>query len=252
MVSDLDEDRLSEFLEWFLDGRQPSTVWSARKHLMALAAYAQKKGLLHEVPDIAKIRRESRAPQAYGIDDIVRLMAAARGVEGEISGVPAPSFWSAFFLAAYYTGARWSPLWALEWADYQPPFLLFRAEHSKTRKDQLLKVSPQCIDALEAIRKPERKIIFDHPHKCRARYNHVRMIFIAAGLPHGRRDLLQRIRRTTLTLMHRAGGDATFQAGHADSLTTRRYYLDSTDSLYAADVLPPINLPTTDRQARLF
>ncbi len=238
-VADLNEDRISGFLSWFSDGRKLATVWSARKNLMALAAYAQRKGLLVEVPDVRPIQRDSgEVPTAYTVGDITQLISAAQNVKGRIGGIPAGSFWPAFFLTAFDTGARWSPLWALEWKDYRPPYILFRAEHSKSRKDQSLKISGQCIEAIEAIHKPERRIIFDHPFSCRARYNHVRKIFIAAGLPHGRRDLLQRIRRTTATLMHRRGADATAQLGHSSDAITRRHYLDASNDVQAADVLP--------------
>jgi len=253
-VSDLDEDRLSEFLAWFADGRQAATVWGARKNLMALATYAHKKGMLLEVPDIPFIRPPNRIPQAYSVAEITKLLAAGRDVPGEISGVPSRFFFCALFLCAYDTGGRATALMALEWTDYAPavPSLLFRAETQKQRADQLLRISPEAADALETIRQPARTRIFGGLCCRRSLYYRLHSIFQSAGLPDGRRDLLQRIRRTTATLMHNRGADATRQCGHSSDAITRRYYLDSSDSLQAVDVLPRPVLPIPDSQRRLF
>ncbi len=252
MVTDLDEDRISEFLLWFSEGRKSYTVWSVRKHLMALANYAHKKGLICEVPDVAPVRRECRAPRGYHAEDIMQLLAAARDVAGKISGVEAGPFWFAFFLVAYNTGERWSALWGLEWADFQPPFLLFQAKHSKTRKERLRKITEQCTKALQAIRLPERQLIFDHPFKQRARYNHVRKIFKAAGLPHGRHDLLQRVRQASGSLVEAAGGDGARHLGNSRQVFEQHYRAEAICPQSQVHLLPPIELPETDQQKRLF
>jgi integrase len=238
LLADLTEKPIGDFLMSFSRGRQPGTVWSARKNLLSLAAYAHRKGLLAEVPDVAPVKRLHRAPQAYTVADIERLLAAARQATGDVAGVPAGLFWSALFLVAYDTGARSTPLWRLEWTDWRPPCLLFRAENAKTRQEQLIRVSPQTAAAIEAIRKPERKLIFACPWERRQRYNRLRWIFQAAGLPSGRRDLIQKIRRTTATVMFENGGDPTRQLGHASDSMTRAHYLDPSHAQQACDVLP--------------
>ena len=253
-VSDLDEDRISDFLTSFAAGHARSTLWGARNELMSLASFAQRKGLLSEVPDVPAIRPIRRVPQAYNVADIARLLAAARGTTGKVGSVPASLFWPAFFLVLYDTAARASATWALTWKDWTTgtDALLFRGETQKQRTDQLLRVSRQTAAALEAIRFPPRDLIFFWPGCRRVKYLRIKAIFRDAGLPCGRRDLLQRIRRTTLTLAHRLGVDATAQAGHSSDAITRQSYLDPSGQLQAADVLPRPILPTADPQRLLF
>lgn len=252
LIIDLDEDRISEFLAARLRSHAAITVDRERSKLLALANYAHRRGTLAEVPDVMRVRVLRRSPTSYNLRDIGRLLSVSRGVEGEISGVPAGRFWTALILTVYDTGCRSGAAWALRWADWQPPTLLFRAETQKQRADQLLRVSQQTADAIEAIRQPARDLIFTWDRCPMLRYRRVAEIFKAAGLPHGRHDCLQRVRRTTATLMHRAGGDATAQLGHSSSAVTRRHYLDTAGQLQAADLLPRPVVPMPDRQSRLF
>jgi integrase len=251
-LPDLDEDRISEFLAWFSAGHRPATVAGTRSKLLALAGYAQRRGLLSEMPDVSPIRQLKRAPQAYTVEHIARLLAAARGTTGSIAGIPASLFFYCLFVLAYDTGARSGAIWALAWTDYDPPLIIFRAEHAKNKADQILRVSAETVRALAEIRFPERTTIFPWPFSVPYRYRRLKAIFAAAGLPNGRRDLMQRIRRTTLTLMHNAGGDATLQAGHSDPRITLQHYIDPSGRPQAADILPRPVLPMADRQRRLF
>ena len=243
MVSDLDSDRIAEFLSWFMDGRSANTVWGARKQLMALANYAQRRGLLYEVPEVARVRCMRRTPEAYTYEDMVRLVEAARGSAGLIAGISASLFYPCLFRMAYDTGARASAIFALRWMDYWPPQVVFRAETQKNKADHIVKLSAETQAAVQAIRAPPRDMIFPWPHCHRLKYIRIKSIFKAAGLPHGRRDLLQRIRRTTATLMHNNGGDATWQLSHSSDAITRRHYIDPRGQVQAADLLPQPPLP---------
>ena len=253
LLSDLNEEILSAFLLWFCEGRSLITVQKERSRLLALAGYAQKKGLLSAVPDVMTIRAYSRVPEAYSKEQIARLVAAAREMSGEICGIPASLFFVALFLVAYDTAARSGAIWSLAWTDYRPdlPGLLFRAEVQKQKADQLLKISEQTREAILRIRRPIFPRIFMWPLSESMRYYWVRKILKLAGLPHGRRDQLQRIRRTSLTMFHNLGGDATRQAGHSTDAVTRKHYLDPSQQVHAADVLPRPIFPD-DRQLRLF
>jgi integrase len=237
-ITDLDEDRLTEFLSTLTGHLSACSVNSARKHLLALANFANRKGFLAEAPDVAKVRLPKRIPVAYTAEQIGQLLSACRDIKGLINGVPGTLFWSAAFLVLYDTGIRAGPLWLLTWGDWQPPSLLVRAETQKHKADQLLRVREQTAEAIEAIRQPPRDRIFDWPYSDRIKYVRIKRIFKSAGLPHGRRDLCQRIRRTTATLMHDAGADATTQLGHSSDRITREHYLDQSHTVQAADVLP--------------
>jgi integrase len=248
-LEDLTEDQIAGFLNWYSHGRSTMTVLGARKRIHAVCCYAHRKGHIKEVPDMVPIRQISRAPTSYSPKEIAKLLAASSGVEGKLSGVPAALFWHTFFLILYDTGARFSATWKLEWTDWVPPFLTFRAENQKQKEDQTLKVSRETMLGLESMRRWTRVRIFHWVLCRRTIHYHIKKIFAVAGLPTGPRDGCQRIRRTTATLMHNAGGDATRQLGHSSDAITRRYYLDPSDNLQAADLLPR---PTSDQQRFLF
>ncbi len=251
MVSDLDETTMTALIKHHSQGRAAHTVVTLRNKLMALANYAHKKGLLAEVPDVPRIRVPQRLPVAFTVNEISRLVEAARQVSGERCLIPAGKFWSALFLVAYDTGARAGAIWSLEWTDYRPDTLalLFRAEKQKQRCDQLLRVSQQTADALGAIQGIySQRMIFPWDRaECQKSY-HIKTILATAGLPHGRHDQLQRIRKTTASIMHALGADATAQLGHSTDTVTRKYYLDTVNAQQACDVLPRPG--TTETKAR--
>jgi len=243
-LADLTEEQLQAFIASLLMRKSPVTAWTERKGLLALANYAHRRGLIRCSPEVEQVKIGRRVPTAYSVVEMGRLMAGAQTMPGDVGvgvrRIPAAHYWPALFICAYDTGARAGALLALEWADFDPstPSLLFRAEHAKTRVDQLLRISGEAAAALETIREPPRPRIFGGIYAKRAFYSRLRRVFVAAGLPSGRRDLLQRIRRTTATLMHRYGADATAQLGHSSDSMTRDHYLDPTAELQAVDVLP--------------
>jgi site-specific recombinase XerD len=100
--TDLEEDRIAEFLYWFSDGRQPWTVTTARKHLLALANYAHRKGIIAEAPDVARVKLYERLPEAYTIEEISHIVDAAGHMQGIFSGVPG----CVFFPALFFDGIR--------------------------------------------------------------------------------------------------------------------------------------------------
>ena len=240
MVSDLTEDVFASYVAERLPGRSPATVDGEQAKLLALANYAAKKGYLPEVPDVAPIKVYKRIPIACTVDEIGRWLTAAGKVKGDINGIPARLYWTCLFMVLYDTGARQGAARSLRWEDYQPdiPALLLRAETQKQKTDQLLKIANDTAAVLETIRKPERELIFPWPFHGAYFYAHVKRILNAAGLPNGRREQCQKIRRTTLSLMHARGGDATMQAGHSSSDVTRKSYLDTTGAKHAAEIIP--------------
>lgn len=253
-LTDLDEDRIADFLVAFGSNHAPYTVKGARSCLMALAVYAHRRGLIAEVPDVARIPVWQTTPDSYTIEDIAKLLAGGREERGEICGIPASRFFPAVFLVVYDTGSRISPVWRLTWRDWDAPQsgLWFRPYSRKERRERLVRVSRQTAEAIEDIREPKRELIFPWPINPRTQYKRIKRIFWRAGLPWGRKDLFHRIRRTTATLAKRYGADPTLQLGHSSDAVTRAHYLDPTGELQAADVLPRIPILRDDPQRRLF
>lgn len=255
LLSDLTEDTIARFIATFAVGHSAATISIQRNNLAALASYAYRRGLLAAAPEIPPIRMPRKVPSTFTLDEIARAVEATGAVSGESCGVPLSLLFKGLFLVAYDTGARARSraMWLLEWRDIRPsiPALLFRAENQKQRNDQLLRVSWQTAYALEDIRQPERQFVFPWDRAECQKYAWIKKIMAIAGLPNGRHDLLQKFRRTTATMMYRAGGNATTQLGHASEAVTRRYYLDTSADLQAADILPRPTIADS-RQALLF
>lgn len=122
--------------------------------------------------------------------------------------------------------------------DLESRTALVRAETQKQRADQLFRLHPDCSEAIERIWVPERKLLFPWDHSLSTFYRHFKAILVQAGLPHSRRDLFQRIRRTTYSYCKLGGIDAGSQLGHHSDMS--RFYEDPliTGQRQACDVLP--------------
>jgi len=154
---------------------------------------------------------------------MTRLLEAAGGREGVISGVPASRWWRAALLAGYDTGERVSGLLGLEWRDISESGVLFRAETRKgSTRDIYRPISAECYRAIEAIR-GARKLVFAWDRCYTNLWRHLGKICEAAGLPNDRSSKFHRIRKTTASYAAAAGLDAQRLLDHASPVTTRRY-----------------------------
>jgi integrase len=116
----------------------------------------------------------------------------------------------------------------------------------KTQQPNICQLRPATVEALEAvaIRSDERLIPW--PIRKHGFYEWWRLLLIEAGLPPGRRNGLQRVRRTAATLLERAKpGSATAFLGHRTGDLARKHYLDP---LLSAEVAMPPELPEPPRR----
>lgn len=226
IVQDLDADTLATFLSAYHDaGHAPRSVNALRDRLMALARYATDKRLLPEVPDVLPWPEPRRLPKAYTLDQVSRLLSACRVARGEVCGLPAGCYWSAVTLVFYYTGIRASACWALEQTDLEGPLLTVRPETHKPRMELRFVLPDDCLQSLWSIWEPRRKLIFPWEKTPGERYPAWRRILAEAGLPMGCRDLFQRLRRTSGTLIEAAGGDGSKHLANSRAVF-ERHYLD--------------------------
>lgn len=243
-VADLTEETVVGFLSHVAAIDSPATVATKRAHLLALWQWAAKRHLTAEWPDLPVVKLPQRIPTAWTLEQLRSLLVACRDASGVISGIPAGLFWRALILVLFDTGLRAAAAWSLRRAevDLDARTIYVRAETQKQRADQLLRFSPQTAAALMEIWEPPRLLLFPWDRSPRMRYIEYERLLQRAGLPHGRRDKFQRIRRTTATLGlqygRAAGFDPSRQLGHSSPEITRRHYLAPTIEVQAADVLP--------------
>jgi len=158
LITDLDEDVISQHLCEFAEGRSPATVEKQRSQLMAMATLGHKKGFLAEAPEVPAIRQPRRSPDALTSENMRRLAVAVRDVPGEISGIPAAMYWQAWLLIAYNTGERTGALFGIRLIDLRldVPAIRFRWERNKARKESVKRIREETRAAIVRMMEPQR------------------------------------------------------------------------------------------------
>lgn len=196
---------------------------TVRGELAKLSAYGAWLGCDVRV---AKPPPVTRAPVAWTIDEVRRLMAEAERTKRSIYGLPGRVYWPALLSTAWDTAERIGALWAVSWPDLAPPWLTIRAETRKGRQADLrCRLRRYTVRRLAALRECGRPRPFGLGDRSTLWKSYGRLL-ADAGLPNDRRSKFHKIRRSAASHLEAAGGDATVLLGHADPQTTRRHYLD--------------------------
>jgi integrase len=225
------------------EGHSRATCNQTRTYLLEIMRFAmrpgQRKLRKHEI-DVQKYKEIRNDPRAWTTGQVTAILAAAREVAGIIPGLDrdgtalaplaARLFWTALLLVIYDSGLRITATMRLVWddVDFLARALWVRAETQKQRAAQYLDLSEETFAALDAIRTPDRDLVFPWPWDRNVANwptldKHYRRILQAAGLPIGRGDLFHRIRRTNASYIKAAGGNPTERLGHSSEAITRRY-----------------------------
>lgn len=246
---DLTETNVLPFIEALASSkRQPSaaTVRGVQKKLASLWEFAFRRGKVTTAPDMRPWKEPKRLPTCWTLEELGRLLAAARATPGWIAGVPAGLWWEAILLLCYETGARIGAVLQISLVDIdvRRRLLAIPAENQKQFAEQRFFLTEQATAAVKAsiAACPQRNALFPWA-KCEATlYHHFRHILERAGLPTGRRDKFHKLRRTSATQIARVAGKAAASEhlGHS-SLRVTAAYIDGTqidDGLHLCDRLP--------------
>lgn len=266
-VADLDDLVVSRFLEDRVKKVSPLTAERERVQLCALSRLLAERRVIEFPLTVRQGRLPERAPEAWSIEEVGRLMAAAadpatyRGRPGRPRCFPLPALakpaaapenavalarmFSALLPVLWETGER---IWAVMEArpeDYRRPHLLIRAEARKgSKRDRVYTLSAATCDRLEALMVPGADRVFPWASSKTTLWNQLRKIMKAAGLRAGKKRLgFHQIRRSACTHYAAAGGDPQWFLDHESLRTTKRWYLDPrlTDRhAPPCDVLPKI------------
>jgi len=241
LLADLSPLLLAGWLRYLKDsGRAPRTVNSRRSSVLTIWKDAAKAGLAmrFDPDDVPRCKIPKRCPTAWAMDELKSVL---------------PHFhrpWmKTFTLLLFETGARFSAATLLTWQDWSlvRREVVLPAETSKTSLEQRLRVSESLAMSIERLRPlhhDPNAAIFPCPKDRRSMWRELKNALIAANLPHTRRDLFQKIRRTNAT--HTAANSsvdvAQRQLGHSSSRMTIDNYIDPRfmPSIHAIDVLPPL------------
>ena len=248
---------LDQFSDWLLEGFliwlddsgrfSPHTINNSyRSPLLALWNFAYKRKLIDERPgDVPKLHTPKRQPQSWSQEELASLLRAAAETTGLMSGIPAGRWWSALLMTLYDTGLRISALLAAECRqlDLSTGWLMIPAEVQKQNADQSFLLHPDTLRAIARTRPETRDCLFPHPwtthHPLTSRFKE---ILSRAGLPHGRKDVFHKLRRTHATYLAAATDLKHVQAslGHSSPAVTLAY-IDPTKAPHvvrATDILP--------------
>ena len=220
------------------------------EYLSALHAFCNRLRRWGRIPanpldGIEKAKQAGRQEErrALSDDEMKRLLAVA--------GKYAP-----LYLAGVHTGLRAGELKALEWGDVHldspRPFLSVRASTTKNKKDAIIWLVPELVEALRSI-KPEgvaesRRVFYRFDVRNRRFREHL----AAAGIPErdeqGRVVCLHCLRHTMCTNLHRSGvtmREAQELMRHSDVRLTSKVYTDAT-ALPLAEAMDKLPTFTAD------
>ena len=240
-LSDLTDAKLTGFMAWHIDrGNSPYTANLNASRLVAQWRLACRLGLRKTWPEFSKLPEPRREAMAWSRQQLALLFAALLRQKGRIAGIPAADWWLALHWLLWVTGERIGALLALEWCAYEADgWLYVPAEARKGQTaDRVFRLSVAACAAVEAIKQPPRRLILPWDRDRSVLWWRYKKILRAASLPHDRKSMFHRMRKSTASYYEAAGGDATELLGHSERKVTMAY-LDARIIVktHAADVL---------------
>jgi integrase len=213
-LGDLTDDNAIAFIHWSLsDGYNEHTANQRVKQIRALWNWLAKRRLVEQFPTIEKMPEPRALPTAWTVDELRKLLKGCERMPGTIADIPSPLWWQALHYVFWNTGERTGALLALTWQmlDAKTGQLAVPAEFRKGgKKPMLYRLKPQTMQLLDAIRQPERELIFPFPLNKGSFYGRYKLLLKLAGLPYAKyKSALQKMRRSFATHLEAAGGNAT-------------------------------------------
>lgn len=261
-LADLDDLQVSKFLRWRAAtphrGKvcSPASVRKDMAHICSLWNAAARKKLVEQFPDLPRniVRVPHKPPQAYTVEEISRMVVAARCRIGYIGPVPAAWLFPTLLMSAYYTGERIGSHLEVRWemVDADRRTITFLSEHRKALGRTITRhITPQLVEWLEKGRRAPTDLVWPwNEHRLKDTiFPRLRSICRAAGVtPRG----FHGIRKAAGSYVKAAGGDATEFLTHADGRTTRDHYLDTkiVGQQSALEYLPPLDLSDVPRKPK--
>jgi integrase len=228
----LSDDLIEDFVAWLASrGYPPATRKRICGEILAVWRFAWRKKFVETQPrDIDRIRLPKTVPDAWSVAQVGKLLSVAAETEGHVSGFRASIYWPALLLLIYDTGFRIRAVMKLKTSDLDLEAGWVKA-HWDTQKQKADQVLPLFKDTVELLRQmaaeqPGREMVFPFPFKTSACLtDRLRLLLQRAGLPHGKRDLFHKLRRTNGTYVADVAGEeaAMRQLGHSHVNVTRSY-----------------------------
>lgn len=252
---DLTEDLLSKFLLDLEGKAAPRSLHGHRMTLLVLWAGAESDGYCDRAPERKKVRKikvPRKNPQAWTLDEMARLIEAARRLKGVIRNlrVPRALFFETMIRVTYETGLRRHDVFNLAISTVRDDGT-FSVTMAKTGFTQTCKLTPETLGMLREVSRLNQSDA-EHPLLVRGNtsgtyYSCWRTIRAYAGVKGT--GALQQLRRTAATHLERERpGGATGFLGHVSPDMAIKHYIDRS---IAFVVQQPPALPTPVDMERL-
>lgn len=223
-----DELLLARFVDHRATTRSPYSAEKERGQLMAMARLANERRMIAALPACQPCVLPDRTASAWSEDELHRLFAAAASMPGKVGNVQASEFWPAIIQCSFETTERIGALLEVRPENYGRPFLHVPGEIRKGgRRARVYELSDELCDRIERLAKANGDRVFRWNHPRTYLWDRLKVVLKKAGMG-GKRMAFQQVRRSAISHMAKAAGEAASLAfaGHAQSATTRKWYLD--------------------------
>lgn len=238
-LEDLTEDLLLDWMAAIKSaGRVARTVNNHRQVALTLWEFGFDEELTARAPNRRKVRKlkePKRIPQAWTLDEMGRILHACR-TRGRVVRTHRRKgrilwdwrHWLALILTLYDSCHRISAILEVERSQFDPRAgtLRVRAEQVKQNADIVHTLSPETVQALEALPDDPSGKLLAWPIARPEIWRSYKKILTAAGLSATRRDAFHKVRRTSYSFVFREQGlvGASRHAGHSTDMSAA--YLD--------------------------
>ena len=157
-LADLTDVNVSKFLAWRLDtpvrGKQVrrTTVKKDRTHLCSMSSLAFRKSMISEDLILPPFRAAGRAPVAYTIEEISKIVNESRITPGAIADLPAAWWLESVFRFLFETACRIGETLTIDWRDFdfENNTVTIRSETRKGKtRDLVRQISPELSDLIK-------------------------------------------------------------------------------------------------------
>lgn len=259
-IDDLDDLVVARFLRWRAVTPQcsrgvisPASLAKDSAHVRTIWNWCAKKrmkrgnGELLEFPDYARPRVPKPRPVAYTVEELQRLVAAAKHRKGYvIPGLPACWYWPTKLIAMFQTGERIGAILAIRWGevDLDRCTLTFLAATRKGHRETITRaISPELARMMRPQQRAADALVWPwlEGRRLLSCYASLKVLCRVAGVPY---HPFHSIRKSTASYLKRAGKSAKTQLGHSSEEMAERHYYDEriTGVESALDFLPPLDL----------
>jgi len=242
-LDDLDDLVVARFLRW------RSQQSNKRKGLLSPASVAKDSAHLRTIWNWCARKRMKRANGdlvAYTVEELQKLIEAARYRKGLVGDVPAPWYWITKIRSMFETGERIGAVMQLRWSevDLDRRTLTFLAATRKGHRETITRqISADLAAVLAMHQRPADRLVWPwlENRKMLSCYASLKVLCETAKVDY---HPFHSIRKATASYLKRAGVSAKTQLGHSSEEMAENHYYDTriTGVPSALDHLPPLDL----------